>query len=353
MFLRARTLGVSKFFSVLLFSTFFFMLFRLRQPLVSLRMRGPISMSCKSVKSFSLAIFLAVFVTALPIAAQTSASNTPSATESGPRAAPADATPEQAPFLKNTEVFVRELFAWGPDIKVSLGPLGPSASPNFYVVPLKVTLNDQSESGEVYVSKDGKTLLRGEIFDMSVDPYSANRAKIHTDGSPSKGPADAPVTLVEFSDFQCPHCHELWEEMKIIEPRYPQIRIVYKDFPLTQIHPWAQTAALGGHCAFDQSPAAFWKMEDSIFDQQDVISPENVWDKLTGFATQAGLNADTFKACLSSPDAQKAIDASHDEGVALGVNSTPTVYINGRPLVGGDVATLSQYIDFELAAQKK
>jgi protein-disulfide isomerase len=313
-------------------------------------LRGLISMSCKAVTIFSLAIFFPVYVAVLPSAAQTPASSAPAATESAPAAA---ATPEQAQFLKTTEVFVRELFAWGPDIKVSLGPLGPSASPNFYAVPLKVTLNDQSESGEVYVSKDGKTLLRGEIFDMSVDPYAANRAKIHIDGSPSKGPADASVTLVEFSDFQCPHCHELWEEMRIIEPRYPQIRIVYKDFPLTQIHPWAQTAALGGHCAFDQSPAAFWKMEDSIFDQQDVISPENVWGKLTGFATQAGLNADTFKACLSSPDAQKAIDASHDEGVALGVNSTPTVYINGRPLVGGDVATLSQYIDFELAAQKR
>jgi protein-disulfide isomerase len=304
------------------------------------------------MKIFSLAVFLSTLVAVLPSAAQTPA---PTAPEPAHAAAPAraSATPEQARFLKTTEAFVRELFGWGAEIKVTLGPLGSSASPNFYVVPLQVTLNDQTESGEVYVSKDGKTLLRGEIFDMSVDPYAANRAKIHVEASPSKGPADAPVTLVEFSDFQCPHCRDLWEAMKIIAPKYPQIRIVYKDYPLTSIHPWALTAALGGHCAFDQSPDAFWKMEDSIFDQQDVISAENVWDKLAGFATQAGLNADTFRACLSSPDAQKAIDASHAEGVALGVNSTPTVYINGRPMVGGDVATLSQYIDFELAAQKK
>jgi protein-disulfide isomerase len=312
-------------------------------------------MACRAVTIVALAIFLAMFVAVLPSAAQAPATSTSSPTESRPTAAPAQATatPEQSRFLKTTEIFVRELFAWGPDIKVSLGPLGPSTSSNFYVVPLQVTLNDQTESGEVYVSKDGKTLLRGEIFDMSVDPFAANRAKIHTDGSPSKGPADASVTLVEFSDFQCPHCRELWEEMKVIEARYPQMRIVYKDFPLTQIHPWAQTAALGGHCAFDQSPAVFWKMEDSIFDNQDVLSAENVWDKLVGFATQEGLDADTFKACLSSPDAQTAVDASRAEGAALGVNSTPTVYINGRSLIGGDVATLSQYIDFELAVQKK
>jgi protein-disulfide isomerase len=306
-------------------------------------------MACKCVKIFSFVIFLSVFVAARPSWAQASASATPAAGVP-PQAA---AAPEQTPLLKNTEAFVRKLFAWGPDIKVTVGPTGPSASPNFYVVPLTVTLNDQSEHGEVYVSKDGKTLLRGEIFDMSTDPFAANRAKIHTDDSPSKGPADATVTLVEYSDFQCPHCRELYQEMKIIEPKYPQLRIVYKDYPLTSIHPWAMTAALGGRCAFDQSPDTFWKMEDLIFENQDVISPENVWDKLTGFAGQAGLNVDTFKACLSSPDAQKAIDASHEEGVALGVNSTPTVYINGRPMVGGDVATLSQYIDFELAAQQK
>jgi protein-disulfide isomerase len=271
-----------------------------------------------------------------------------------------DATParssmssEQARLLKSTEAFARKLFGWGPDIKVTLGPLNDSVAADYYVVPVQVTLNGQNESGEVYVSKDGKTLLRGEVFDMSTDPFAANRAKIHLAGSPTKGPADASVTLVEFSDFECPHCRVLWEAVKAVEARYPQVRIVYKDFPLTNIHPWAQTAALGGRCAFDQFPPAFWKMEDSLFENQDLLSPENIWDKLVEFATSAGLKADTFKACLSSPEAAKAVDSSHAEGVALGVNSTPTVYINGRPLVGGDENMLVQYIDFELAAAKK
>src|SRR5690348_1262243 len=197
-------------------------------------------------------------------------------------------SPEQAKLLKSTEAFVRVLFGWGRDVKVTLGPLAPSASPEYYTVPVSVILEGHKEAGEVYVSKDGKTLLRGQIYDMATDPFAANRAKIHVDGSPTKGPADASVTLVEFSDFECPHCRALWEAMKAVEARYPQIRIVYKDFPLTNIHPWAQTAALGGRCAFEQSPTAFWKVEDSIFDNQDVLSPENVWDKLVEFATGAG-----------------------------------------------------------------
>jgi len=215
-----------------------------------------------------------------------------------------------------------------------------------------VRLNGQTEMGEIYVSKDGKTLLQGEIFDTSVDPFAANRAKMHAEGNPSRGPADAPVTLVEFADFECPHCRELYENLKQIEMRYPQVRVVYKDFPLNTIHPWAATAAVGARCAFSQSPEAFWTIHDLIFDNQDVISPENVWDKLTSFAAQAGLDKDAFKACLSSPDAQKAVDANHADGVALGVNATPTVYVNGRPVVGGGPDAVTRDIDYELGRQK-
>ena len=291
---------------------------------------------------------LAILMAAIPSAGQEAKPTDPS-----PAPVQATVSPEQARLKKSTEAFVRQLFGWGPNIKVTLGEFGPSAAGDFYTVPIEVTVGDQKETGEVYVSKDGKTLLRGDIYDMSADPFAANRAKIHVDGSPSKGPADASVTVVEFADFECPHCRELWEALTAIEMRYPQVRVVFKDFPLTQIHPWADTAALGGRCAFEQSPAAFWKVHDAIFESQDLISPENVWDKLVGFATEAGLNADTFKGCLASPDTQKAVDASHAEGVALGISSTPTVYINGRPLVGGDVSTLSQYIDFELASPAK
>jgi len=289
----------------------------------------------------------ALLVSVIPCSGQAQPTTPPPA----PAPAQAAVTPEQARLLKSAEVFVRHFFGWGADVKVNLGPLRAAVSPEFYAVPIQVTVGEQTQTGEVYVSKDGKTLLRGEMYDMSADPFADNRAKAHLEGNPSKGPADARVTLVEFSDFECPHCRELYEELKAVEARYPQLRIVYKDFPLTSIHPWAQTAALGGRCAFEQSPAAFWKVHDSIFDNQDVLSTENVWDKLVEFATAAGLNADTFKACLSSPDAEKAVDANRADGVALDVSSTPTVYVNGRPLVGGDVETLDRFIDFELAAK--
>jgi protein-disulfide isomerase len=286
------------------------------------------------------------------LCASTALAQAPAAASSTAPAVQAPVSPEQARLLKASEEFVRHFFGWGSDVQVTLGPLGPSAAADFYTVPIQVKTGEQTQTGEVFVSKDGKTLLRGELYDMTVDPFAANRAKVHIDGNPSKGPADARVTLVEFSDFECPHCRELYEALKTVETQFPQVRVVYKDFPLTSIHPWAQTAAIGGRCAYEQNPAAFWKMHDAIFDNQDVLSAENVWDKLVGFAKDAGLDADTFKACLSSPDAEKAVNANHAEGVSLEVNSTPTVFINGRPIVGGDTESLIRIIDFELAAKK-
>src|SRR5579863_1088982 len=182
---------------------------------------------------------------------------------------------EEAQILKNTESFVRELFAWGADFKVKTGPLTPSPSAYFYTVPIEVTVNGQTDKGTVFVSKDGKTFLRGEMFDIAKNPFADNLAKLHTDGNPAVGPADARVTVVIFSDFQCPHCRELSGILASVIPEFPQVRFVFKDFPLTQIHPWAETAAIGAHCAFVQSPKAFAPLDAQIFAEQDLLSAEN------------------------------------------------------------------------------
>jgi protein-disulfide isomerase len=284
-------------------------------------------------------LLLALALSLSPVSFGQSAAPTPT-----PAASPADQQ-----LLKSTEAFIRNLFAWGPTFQVDLGPLAPSATPDFYTVPIKVTVNGQADTGTVYVSKDGKTFLRGEMFDTSKNPFADNLAKLHVGDSPTKGPADAAVTIYEFSDFECPHCRVLHTTMQQVEDENPKVRVVFKNFPLTQIHPWAETAAIGARCAYIQKPDAFWTVHDLIFDNQDVISAENVWDKLISFANQAALDADAFKSCLSSPQAKEAVDADHQQGEALNITSTPTAYINGRPLIGGDKPTLDQYLHYTTA----
>ena len=255
---------------------------------------------------------------------------------------------DQAHLSTTIESFLRNLFSWGPDFQIKLGPYKDATIPGYYEVGIEVKYKDQNQTGVVYASKDGNYLIRGELYKTSEDPFAAARKDLSTKGSPSKGPADSKITMVEFSDFECPHCRQLHEYLKTLEQKYPQAHIVFKNYPIEAIHPWAMTAAIAGHCAYETSSDAFWKIESAIFDQQDLISAENAYDKLTDAAIAAGLQRDAFRACLADPAAKDAVEADLALGQKLAVNSTPTVFINGREAVGGDPSAVEQLIEYEL-----
>ena len=250
---------------------------------------------------------------------------------------------------RRVETYLRKIYAWGPSFQVKVGPLKDASVAGFYEVPVEVTMSGQSDFAVVYVSKDGRYLLRGDMQDMTADPLAAVRSQIHLANSPSKGPADARVVVVEYADFQCPSCRQLHQTMRAIAPNYPEVRFVFKDFPLTQVHPWAMTAAIAGRCAYVQRPDAFWKLHDLIFDNQETISPENVWQKTIDFAGPAGLNVEALRTCMASREPSQTVLTSVKEGQALKIANTPTVFVNGRRLVGGDRTLLEQFIQYELA----
>lgn len=258
----------------------------------------------------------------------------------------------QSPIQKTVEMYLRHLYAFGTDTAVEVEPPKEIGIEGWQELDIVVKMGDNQQTGKVYVTKDGKYMFRGELSDLSKDPLAVTRAHIQTANSPSVGPTDAVVTVVEFSDFECPVCRALHDAVRNLLPNYSQVRLVFKDFPLDQIHPWARTAALAGRCAYQQDPKAFWKMYDLIYDNQDVISAENAWGQMTDFAGRSGLNLDTFKACMASPEAGAVIDASRANGLELEVGSTPTIFVNGRRIVGADAHLLEQYIKYELDQHK-
>jgi protein-disulfide isomerase len=262
--------------------------------------------------------------------------------------------PSSAPteLQKSVEAYLRHLYAIGPNVLLTVSVPKDSEVPGLLETTVDVKDGDNSQSAKFYVSKDGKYLVRGDVSDLSKDPLAETRARIQMKDAPSLGDPKAPVTLVEFSDFECPVCRSLHDVLRGMLPNFPQVRVVFKDFPLEQLHPWARTAALAGRCAYQQDPKAFWKVYDAIYDQQEVISASNAWSKMTDFAAAAGLNPDAFKACMASPEAGADVDASRTNGQELEVNSTPTVFVNGRRLVGADPHALEQYIQYEIAHQK-
>jgi len=283
----------------------------------------------------------------MSLAALTTHAQQPKAAATG---ASASASPASSQTQKNIEAYLRNLYAFGPDVKLIIGPLRESPVEGILETNIDVTIGENKEAAKFYVSKDGRFLFRGDVSDMTKDPLAENLAQIRMTDAPALGDPKAPVTIVEYSDFECPVCRNLHDALRRILPNYAgKVRVIFKDFPIEQLHPWARTAAIAGRCAYQQKPDAFWKMYDLIYDNQEIISAANAWTKMTEYAVQSGLDADAFKSCMASPEASAAVNASHANGEKLELNSTPTVFVNGRRMVGADAHLIEQYINYELA----
>jgi protein-disulfide isomerase len=174
------------------------------------------------------------------------------------------------------------------------------------------------------------------------------RTEIDTAGYPARGPATAPVTIVEFSDFECPFCGRLFPTLKAVENIYlDRVRIVYRQFPLRRIHPLAQKAAEASLCANEQG--RFWEMHDSLFGDQEHLTV----DALKARAVELKLDTAAFNACLDSGKKVAAIDKDIADGAKAGVTGTPTMFINGRMMVGAQpYAQIQAVIEEELQRQK-
>ena len=267
------------------------------------------------------------------------------AAQSAPAAAP-------TPLQKSVEAYLRNAFALGPDVQLTVGPVTEIGNSGLLESTVAIKTDQGSDNVKMYITKDGHYLLRGELSDLTKDPLAENISKMDLKGAPVLGDPNAPITIVEYGDFECPVCRNLHDAMRGILPNYPQVKFIFKDFPLDSIHPWARTAALAGRCVYQQNPKVFWKYFDYVYDQQDLISASNVYDKIVDFAGQNALNVDNLKACMAAPQAAAEVDASIANGNLLEVRSTPTLFVNGRRVAGADPHSVQQYIDYELAQQK-
>ena len=254
---------------------------------------------------------------------------------------------------KTIEAFLRNYYALGADITITVGTPKPIGTSGLSEIPIQVKTPEGSDEVKMFLTADGRYLIRGEVSDLNSDPLAENIAKFDLKGAPVFGDPKAPITIVEYADFECPVCRNVHDAIRGLLPNYPQVKLIFKEFPIESIHPWARTAALAGRCAYQQDPKAFWKIYDLIYDNQEIISASNVYDKMVDYAGRVGLNAVTFKACMSGPQASAEVDASLANGKLLDVRSTPTIFVNGRRLAGADPHALQQYIDYEVARLKQ
>jgi protein-disulfide isomerase len=249
------------------------------------------------------------------------------------------------------ENYVRHVDLFRGDVTFKIDDPKPSKYlPGFSEVLVRLLFNGAEKDELYYVSADGQTIVKGDVYDLNKRPFQANLDKLTLADQPSFGPADAPVTIVEFGDFECPDCkmeapilrHDMAEALG------GKVRVVFKNFPLESAHPWARAAAIAGRCVYQQDQPAFWKFYDWIYDNQEQISGDDLNAKVLAWAAENGVDAVKLGRCIDTKASEPEVDRSIAEGRALGVAGTPTLFINGRKIGGLMWPDLQMVINKEL-----
>lgn len=248
------------------------------------------------------------------------------------------------------EGYVRyaELFTAG--VKIEVGDPVPSPYPGILRVPVHVSLGKEERDRTYFMLPDGR-FVDGKIWDLGESPFIDTLSLLPTNG-PAFGPATAKVTIVVFSDFQCPYCRQLASTLRTNIPKqYPNdVRVVFADFPLDAIHKWARAAAEASHCMTDGDPQAFWAFHDWIFEHQGEITEANLRDKMLDYAKSKGMDTTKIGSCMQSHATAAEVEQSEKIGRQLQVQETPTMFINGRSLNGAlPWDTLQAVIKIELS----
>lgn len=242
----------------------------------------------------------------------------------------------------------------------------PLVKGNVEVVSIKqdgslyqVTLNYQGQQIPVFVSSDGRYLLTDVIpLDSKLGNIRNNSTgenmepvNVELGESPFKGDENSTVTIVEFSDFQCPFCGKFYtDSLALIEKNYidtGKVKLVYKDFPLSNIHPQAQKAAEAARCVGSQlGDKGYFEMHNKLFENQESLSIENYKKWARGLK----VNGAKFDKCLDDGEFASAVKADFDYGTQLGVTGTPAFFINGKIISGAQpYSVFEQIIEAELA----
>jgi protein-disulfide isomerase len=244
---------------------------------------------------------------------------------------------------RSIERQVRHYYHLPPEVQIVVGPLHPSEFGNYDALKITMVKGAKKDEYDFLLSKDGKTLIRLNKFDLTKDPYAEVMKKIDINGRPTRGNKDAKVVAVNFDDFQCPFCSRMHQTLfpQILHEYGDRVLFVYKDYPLDEIHPWATHAAVNANCLAGQNNDAYWLFADTLHaDPREVNGQSNrdaQFATLDRIALQLGerfkLDMPKLQACVKAQK-DEAIKASLREGEALGVDATPTMFINGEEING-------------------
>jgi len=241
---------------------------------------------------------------------------------------------------RHIEVMVRSQFNVPQDIVVTFGARKPSQVPGYDTLPVTLSHGTKQQVIDFLISTDNKTLARLETFDLAKDPIF----NIDVAGRPIRGNPAAKVTVINFDDLECPYCGRMHQSLfpATLDRYKDTVRFIYKDDPLTDLHPWAMHAAVDANCLAAQSHDVYWAYVDYLHSHGQEISgpdrnPAKSFDALNRIARQeatlAKLNETKLDACLAAQDESKVL-ASAKEADGLKIEGTPALFVDGERIDG-------------------
>lgn len=252
--------------------------------------------------------------------------------------------PNSAETNRRIEKQIRSTFHIPAQVAIKIGEPRPSEFAGYDTVTVNFGSSEKVKPFDFLLSKDGKTLVQMTKMDLSVDPNVEVMKKIDVSGRPVRGPKDAKVTIVVFDDFQCPFCSRMHQTLfqDVLKDYGDRVKVVYKDFPLYEIHPWAGHAAVDSNCLAQQSGGAYWEFADTLHynprqimgDKRPLEGQVAELDRLTlELGKKHAVDSAKLEQCVKSQN-DDAVKASVKEAEGLGVEGTPALFINGTRLDG-------------------
>ncbi|MGA7359699.1 MAG: DsbA family protein [Candidatus Sulfotelmatobacter sp.] len=262
---------------------------------------------------------------------------------------PASAPAVNLPSEATVDSFMQQTFGYEPQVSWKIASIKPAPVPGLVQVDVVLASPQGQQISRFYVTADGEHAVVGDIIPFGAKPFAPMR-KILEKGvtGPSRGPKDAPVTIVEFGDLQCPACKAAQPAIQALIAAEANARFVFQNFPL-EMHNWAAKGADYADCVAQASNDAFWKFIAKTYEAQTDITAENADEKLTALADASGVKGADVASCAKTPATKAHVDASIALGKSVNVTGTPTLFINGRSI--GNISqvpadTLKGLVDF-------
>jgi protein-disulfide isomerase len=234
------------------------------------------------------------------------------------------------PSEATVDSFLHQQFGYQKDLTWKISGIRPSPVAGLAEVTVVLASPQGQQLTKFYVSPDGEHALVGDIIPFGARPFDPAKQRLEKGiTGPERGPKDAPVTIVEFGDLQCPACKAAQPTIEALVAAEPNARFVFQNFPL-EMHNWAAKGAAYADCVGRASNDAFWKFVSKTYEKQSDITAETADEKLTAIADGAGVKGADIAACAVKPETKARVDASLALGKSVDVTGTPTLYINGR-----------------------